>query len=261
MRNFPNRIICLTEESVETLYLLGKESCIVGVSEYVRRPTEAMSLPVVTQFIRSDIEAIVALKPDLVLGFSDLQKNIASELIGRGINVFVTNQRSLDEILNYILLLGRIVGEEGKAISLISEFKLKLEKIKKQALNFKYRPKVYFEEWDHPRISAIEWVSELIEVCGGNNIFSNKSKSLAKDRIVFDEEIISLDPEVIFACWCGKPFNASKLLERPGFEKIQAIKNKRVFELQPEIFLQPGPALFIDGVDILFELFQEFQAS
>lgn len=255
MNKFPSRIICLTEESVETLYLLGKEDNIVGVSEYVRRPSEAMNLPKVTQFIKADFGMIQALGPDLVLGFSDLQKDIASELIGRGLNVFITNQRSLDEILSYVLLIGRIVGESRKAEVLVASFIEKMKSIEQKVQSFKHKPRVYFEEWDHPRITASKWVSELIENVGGVNVFSHKSGSLAKNRIVSDEEVIAANPDIILASWCGKPFKRDKLISRIGYGEINAVANNKVFELESEIFLQPGPALFIDGLDQLFKLF------
>ncbi len=245
------KIICLTEETVETLYLLGREDFILGVSQYVERPPEAKKHPIVSQFIRSDIEKIVAMKPDLVIGFSDLQKDIASELIGRGVSVLVTNQRSLDEILNNILLISRLVGEEQKGLDLVSLFKSKMDAIKRKSDLFKFRPKVYFEEWDHPRFSCIRWVSELIEVCGGVNIFSDKVGSLAKEREVNDEEIIFKNPDLIFGCWCGKKVNLDSFMTR--YPNVNAIQNKCIWELPPAIFLQPGPALFIDGLDQMFE--------
>ncbi len=250
--SFTDRIICLTEESVETLYLLGKEGSIVGVSEYVERPVEATLLPKVTQFVRSNIEEIVNLKPTLVLGFSDIQKDIASQLIGRGLNVFVTNQRSLSEILSYIEMLGRLVGEEAKARALVHDFRARTENMKKKSASFSRRPKVYFEEWDHPRLSGITWVSELIEICGGENIFNDKSGSLAWDREVTDELIRERAPDIIFGCWCGKPVKIEKITGRIGYENIPAVKNNYVWELPPAIFLQPGPALFLDGLDQMF---------
>lgn len=250
--SFPARIICLTEETVETLYLLGRQDLIIGVSQYVERPPEAKSLPVVSQFIRSDIEQIVALRPDLVLGFSDLQKDIAAQLIGRGLNVFVTNQRSLIEILNNILLLGRMIGEEEKTQKLVDSFKQKLNDIKNKAKSLKRRPRVYFEEWDHPNFSGIQWVSELIEVCGGENIFAHKAGAMAKDREVTHAEIIERNPEIIFPCWCGKKVKMETILNRPNFEQVSAVKNKFIWELDPAIFLQPGPALFVDGLDQMF---------
>lgn len=242
---FPDKIICLTEESVETLYLLGKAHLIQGVSQYVERPPEAKSLPRVSQFIRSDVDKIVSMKPDLVIGFSDIQKDIAQELIGRGLNVFVTNQRSLREVLNQILLLGQMVDAKEKAQNLIDGFRQKMASLPKLG----WKPRVYFEEWDHPRISAIQWVSELIELVGGENIFAHKTGGLARERTVTDEEVIAADPDLIFGCWCGKKVKLDSIMKRPGYEKLKAVQNKQVFELPPEVFLQPGPALFVDGID------------
>jgi iron complex transport system substrate-binding protein len=243
------RIICLTEETVETLYLLGRQDLIAGVSQYVERPPEAKQHPVISQFVRSDIEQIVAMKPDLVIGFSDIQKDIASQLIGRGLNVLVTNQRSLKEILNNILLLGRIIGEEKKALELIKSFETKLESFKN--LKLPYRPKVYFEEWDHPRYSCIKWVSELIEACGGQNIFEDKTGAMARDREVTDAEVIERNPDIIFGCWCGKAVKLDSFSKR--YPDVKAVKTGSVWELNPAIFLQPGPALFVDGLDQMFE--------
>ncbi len=253
------RIICLTEETVETLYLLGRQELIAGVSQYVERPPEAKTHPIVSQFIRSDIEQIVALKPDLVIGFSDLQKDIASLLIGRGLSVLVTNQRSLNEILNNILLLGRIIGEGDKALKLVQGFQSKLAHFKQESAHFNYRPKVYFEEWDKPHYSGIQWVSELIDAVGGENIFKHKSGAMARDREVQDHEIIALNPDIIFGCWCGKKVNVDSFAKRPGYQAVTAIKKNQVFELDPAIFLQPGPALFVDGLDQLFDKIKKVQ--
>lgn len=258
---FPRKIICLTEETVETLYLLGREDLIAGVSEYVERPPEAKKHPQVSQFLRSNFDKIVELQPDLVIGFSDIQKDIARELIGRGLNVFVSNQRSLEEILEQILVLGRIIGEEGKALDLIKDFRAKLTETKKKAESFPRRPRVYFEEWDHPRISCIRWVSELIEASGGENIFAHKTHSLAKEREVNDEEILKANPDVIIACWCGKKVKAESFAERIGFGAINAINNNDVYEVDPAIFLQPGPALFVDGLSQMFSLLQKIATA
>jgi iron complex transport system substrate-binding protein len=247
---FPSQIICLTEESVETLYLLGREDLIAGVSQYVERPPQAKSHPVVSQFIRSDIEQIVAIKPDLVLGFSDLQKDIAKELVGRGLNVFITNQRTLEEILNYILMLGRLVGEESKAKTLVAGYRKKLSQLK---LPTQKKLKVYFEEWDHPRLSAITWVSEMIQSLGAENIFADRSGSMARDREVSDLEIIQRNPDVILPCWCGKKVKLETIYNRENYAAISAIKNQNVIELLPEIFLQPGPAIFEDGLELLLK--------
>jgi iron complex transport system substrate-binding protein len=251
--SFPSRIICLTEESVETLYLLEREDLIQGVSQYVERPIEAKKHPVVCQFIRSDVEKILAQKPDLVLGFSDLQKDIAKELIGLGLNVFITNQRSLEEILHYILLLGRMIGEETKAKDLVRSFREKLLRVKEEASKLKRRPRVYFEEWDKPCYTGIRWVSELIEACGGENIFQDRTHAMARDREVTPEEVSERNPDIIFACWCGKRVNLESFQQRPGFQQVNAIRSNHVWELPPAIFLQPGPALFVDGLDQLFE--------
>lgn len=245
------RIICLTEETVETLYLLNRQDLIVGVSQYVERPREAKQHPVISQFIRSDIEKIIALKPDLVIGFSDLQKDIASELIGRGLNVLVTNQRTLAEVLDSILLLGRIIGEETKAVALVTSFKEKLEKVRQISSRFNKQPKVYFEEWDQPRYSGITWVSELIEACGGENIFAEKSGAMARDREVQDEDVKQRNPDIIFGCWCGKPVKLDSFVKR--YPDVTAVKKNQLWELPPAVFLQPGPALFVDGLDQMLE--------
>lgn len=245
------RIICLTEETVETLYLLGREDLILGVSQYVERPPEAKKLPVVSQFIRSDIEKITSMKPDLIIGFSDIQKDIASELIAKGQNVLITNQRSLREILDNILLIGRIIGEEKKALELVQSFEQKLDEFRIKGNQLPRKPRVYFEEWDHPRYSCIKWVSELIEVTGGENIFHHKTGAMAKEREVTDEEIRSLDPEIIFGCWCGKKVKIESFLTR--YPEVSASQKKFIWELSPAIFLQPGPALFVDGLDQMFQ--------
>ncbi|HXH31587.1 MAG TPA: cobalamin-binding protein [Bacteriovoracaceae bacterium] len=250
---FPTKIICLTEESVETLYLLGREDLIAGVSQYVERPPAATLLPKVSQFIKSDIEQIVSLKPDLVLGFSDLQKDIARELIGRGLNVFITNQRTLPEILDYVLMIGRMVGEDSKARALVEKFRAKLEKVKIESKTFRRRPRVYFEEWDHPRLSCIGWVSELISACGGENIFQDRSGALALERKVTDEEVIARNPQIIYGCWCGKQVKVDAIASRENYQSITAVQKNFIWELPPAIFLQPGPALFVDGLDQMLE--------
>ena len=252
--SFPSKIICLTEETVETLYLLGRSDLILGISQFVERPIEAkLNHPAVSQFVRSDIEQILKLKPDLIIGFSDIQKDIARELIGRGLNVLVTNQRSLSEILDQILLLGRLIGEEKNASKLVNEFSIKLENFRERSKT-RRKVKVYFEEWDQPRLSGIQWVSELVEATGGTNIFHHKIGSLATDRAVTDEEIVELNPDVIIGCWCGKKVKIESFAKRVGFEKVSAIKNNQIFEVSPAIFLQPGPALFVDGLDQMFQL-------
>ena len=253
--NYPSRIVCLTEESVETLYLLGEEHRIVGVSNYVVRPKEAQSLPKVSMFTSSSYEKIEALSPDLILGFSDIQSDIARDLIKRGHNVFISNHRSLEEILNYILLLSSMVGVSDKGIRLVQSLNKKLEDSKgiiKKPL------KVYFEEWDEPMISAIRWVSDLITHLGAVDIFREESfGSLAKERFVSNEKVISANPDIIFGCWCGKKVKIDHIKNRAGYENINAVKNNRVYELDPAIFLQPGPAPILAGLDILISIFNE----
>lgn len=258
---YPSSIICLTEETVETLYLLGREDLIMGVSQYVERPPQAKNHPQVSQFLRSDIDKIVSMKPDLVIGFSDIQKDIAKDLIGQGLNVLVTNQRTLEEILEQILFLGRLVGEERKSIELVESFRQKLKLIRKESARFPKRPKVYFEEWDHPRLSAITWVSELIDICGGENIFKHKTHALAKGREVSDEEIINFNPDIIFGCWCGKKVKIENIQNRLNYQQISAVQNNFIWELPPEIFLQPGPALFIDGLSQMFEILKKVASA
>ncbi len=255
--DYPSRIICLTEESVETLYLLGKESLIQGVSEYVMRPPEAKLLPKVSQFVRSSYDEIEKMHPDLILGYSDIQKDVARELVGRGLTVFITQQRSLEEILDYILLLGRIVGEETRSQELVSGFRKKIDEIGKKAATLPTRPKVYFEEWDKPRFSGSLWLSEMIEICGGEPLFRNRTGKLASEREVFDEEITKLNPDIILACWCGKKVQIEKIRARAGYSEISAVKHQAIYELDPSVFLQPGPALFLDGLDLLSGILTE----
>ena len=256
---YPEKIICLTEEPVEVLFALDAGEKIIGRSSFVKRPPEALKVPIMSKFTSSSIDKIVEANPDLVLGFSDIQKDIARELIGKGINVFISNQRSLSEILQYILSVSALVGKarEGQTYVSFLQDKLKLAVLAGKTL--KKRPKIYFEEWDEPRISGIQWVSQIIEICGGIDIMSHYStQSLAKNRMPSDKEIIEADPDIILACWCGKKVKKEKIYNREGWQGVAAVKNEHIFELQPEIFLQPGPAPIIDGIDILIELFQNW---
>jgi iron complex transport system substrate-binding protein len=256
--NYPQKIICLTEESVETLYLLGKEELISGVSAFVKRPVEAQKLPKVSFFTSSNYKKILEIRPDLVIGHSDIQKDIARDLIEKGLNVFIANHRSLHEILQYIQMLSRLVKAEDEGDKLITRLLQKIAYAKKFTKSLQYRPKVYFEEWDEPMISAIKWVSELIELCGGVDINKQKSTgTLAKDRFVSHSDIIRANPDIIFGCWCGKKVKIQSIKTREGYSQINAVKNNQVFELSPEIFLQPGPAPILDGIDILIKYFKE----
>jgi iron complex transport system substrate-binding protein len=259
MAKYPERIVCLTEESVETLFYLGEEHRIVGVSAYVERPVEAKKIKKVSAFTTANIGKILELKPDLVLGFSDIQKDIARDLIGAGVSVFFANQRSLEEILDYILWLGSLVGSREKAESLVKTLEDKMAEARAFSINLKRKPRVYLEEWDDPMISGIRWFSELIEVCGGHDIFKEKGEqSLANNRIVSDKEVIAGNPDFIFGCWCGKKVDIDQIKNREGYQKIEAVKNDRIFELDPAIYLQPGPAPFLDGMAEITNFFKGF---
>lgn len=256
---YPQKIVCLTEESVETLYLLGREELIAGVSAFVKRPAEAQSLPKVSFFTSSNYKKILDIRPDLVIGHSDIQKDIARDLIEKGLNVFIANHRSVAEIIQYIQLLSQMVDAKEEGQKLIRQIETKIKLAKEFAKNLQYRPKVYFEEWDDPVISAIKWVSEIIEICGGINIHGDKSSGvLAKDRFVSHEDVIRKNPDIIFGCWCGKKVKIEAIKKRNGYSQISAVKNNLVFELAPEIFLQPGPAPLLAGLDILIGHFKNF---
>ena len=217
MPTYPERIVCLTEETTETLYLLGEGRRVVGISGYTLRPPEARSKPKVSSFISARFEKIEALEPDLILTFSDLQAGIASELVKRGLPVFAFNQRSVDDIFQMIRVLAGIVGCEAKGRALAATLEQGLEQIREAARRFPARPRVFFEEWDDPLISGIQWVEELVEIAGGEPIFPElKGKRLAKDRIVAEDEVLRRRPEVILASWCGKKMKKSSIVSRPG---------------------------------------------
>ena len=256
MNYYPEKIICLTEESVEFLFDLGKSNLIVGVSVYVERPAAAKALPKIGAFTHANSRKILDLKPDLIIGFSDIQKDIARDLIEMGQNVFISNQRSLFEIFQYLFWLGSWVGESEKTLQFIEFYQEKIEHAKKSTLSFSKRPKVYIEEWDEPTIIGIKWFTELVEICGGEVLFKEKSLTTSKaiDRTVTHQEIVDANPELILICWCGKKFDRESFEARGGFKEIEALKNNKLFELDPAIFLQPGPALFKDGIDILLRI-------
>lgn len=247
----PERIVCLTEETTETLYLLGEQHRIVGISGYTVRPPQARKeKPRVSAFISADIPKILALKPDLVLAFSDLQADIVAGLIREGVAVHGFNQRSVSEILDMIRTLGALVGAGDRANDLVGKFAANLEQMRKNAS--RHRPKVYFEEWDNPMISGIQWVSELIAIAGGDDIFPElASQKSAKDRIVSAPDVIARAPDIIIGSWCGKKFSAPKLAARPGFDAIPAVRNGRIHEIKSPLILQPGPAALTDGVAAL----------
>ena len=258
---YPERIVCLTEESTETLYLLGEERRIVGISGYTVRPPRARrEKPRVSAFLSAKQERILELKPDLVIGFSDLQADIARDLTKRGLNVLIFNQRSVQEILDMILALSSLVGAGGKGKRLIQELEHGLQQIRESAKAFARRPRVYFEEWDQPMISGIRWVSELIEIAGGEDVFSAQSHSqAAAGRLISDLELpIRKNPELILGSWCGKKFRPERVAARPGWKEIAAVRAGELHEIKSADILQPGPAALTDGVRRIHELLGGF---
>lgn len=253
LRLKPERIVCLTEETTETLYLLGEGRRVVGISAYTCRPPEARrDKPVVSAFIGGSIQKIKALDPDLVIGFSDIQADLAQRLVAENLQVLIFNQRSVQEILDTILVLGRIVGVEARAQSLVEGYVARLSAAEARAQQRAHRPRVYFEEWDDPMITAIGWVSELIELAGGQNVFRERAQGRhARERFVTSDEVLARKPEVYIASWCGKPFDRAAALAREGWSDLPAVKAGRVHELDPAIILQPGPACLTDGLDAL----------
>lgn len=249
----PERIVCLTEETTETLYLLGEQDRIVGVSGYTVRPPQARrEKPRVSAFISADIPKILALRPDLVLTFSDLQADIVASLIRAGVAVHAFNQRTVAEILGMVRTLGALVGAQDRASDLANRLADNLEDTRRRAAQRTDRPKVYFEEWDEPMISGIAWVSELIEAAGGTDIFPELATcKSAKDRIVTREEVIRRAPDIIVGSWCGKKFKQEKVVARPGFETVPAVRSGRLHEIKSPLILQPGPAALTDGLAAL----------
>ena len=252
---YPSRIVCLTEETTETLYLLGEGDRVVGVSGYTVRPPEARQKPRVSAFINARFEKIEALRPDLVLAFSDLQADIAAELARRGFNVVLFNQRSVAEILQMIRMLGGLVGCPDRAEALAGTLENGLEEIRAEASGLSTRPRVYFEEWDEPLISGIRWVEELVEIAGGDPIFTElRHAKLAKDRIVHPDEVVRRRPDVIIASWCGKAVRKEKIASRAGWDALPAVRDGHIYEIKSAFILQPGPASLTDGVRQLQEI-------
>lgn len=260
----PQRIVCLTEETTEWLYLLGQESKIVGISGYTVRPRRAREeKPKVSAFLSAKIDKILALKPDCVFGFSDLQADIANLLIRSGIQVTIFNQRSVDEIFSMLYQVAAMVGEVNQGEIRLKQFRENLNAIQTAASNFKRRPIIYFEEWDEPRISAIRWVSELITIAGGDDCFPELAiMPMGKDRIIADDKsIVSRAPDIIIGSWCGKKFRPEKVSQRARWESIPAVKNNQLFEIKSADILQPGPATLTDGVAQLHQITQQWQSK
>jgi iron complex transport system substrate-binding protein len=256
----PSRIVCLTEETVETLYLLGEEHRIAGVSGYaVRPPRVRKEKPRVSAFISADVPKILALEPDLVLAFSDLQADIAAELIRANVAVHAFNQRDLAGIFAMICTLGALVGCTGKADALAAQLSARLDAARARAAALPRKPRVYFEEWDAPMISGIGWVSELIEAAGGMNVFADLSRRKnAKDRIVTPEQVVAARPDIVIGSWCGKKFVPTKVAARPGFAQVPAVAGGWLREIKSPLILQPGPAALTDGLDAIAAIVAEW---
>jgi len=250
----PQRIVCLTEETTEWLYLLGEERRIVGISGYTVRPPRArQEKPRVSAFLNAKIDRILALQPDCVFGFSDLQADIAAALIRHGVPVTVFNQRSVAGIFSMMYQVAAMVGQGEQGLQRISAMQARLDAIRAAAATLARRPRLYFEEWDEPNISAIRWVSELVGVAGGDDIFPELAvQSLGKDRIIADPlEIVRRAPDIIIGSWCGKKFRPEKVAARPGWQDVPAVKDRQLFEIKSADILQPGPAALSDGVEHL----------
>jgi iron complex transport system substrate-binding protein len=245
----PRRIVCLTEETTETLYLLGEDWRIVGVSGYTCRPKEARQKPKVSAFTTAKIDKILELRPDLVIGFSDLQAQIAHDLIKSGVNVLVFNQRSVDEIFEMMLTLARIVCAEKAGQELADRLRGELRRISESARKFPRRPRVFFEEWMDPLISGIRWVEELIEIAGGEPVFPElKERPAAKDRIVESADAAAANPDVVIASWCGRKVNKDQIRARAGWDAVEAVCRGHIYEVKSTYILQPGPASLTEGV-------------
>ena len=247
----PQRIVCLTEETTETLYLLGEQDRIVGISGFTVRPPQARKeKPKVSAFTSAKIDKILALEPDLVLGFSDLQADIAAALVRAGLEVHIFNQRSIEGILEMILRLGAMVGATRKTARLVDEYRVALDTARAESGKLARRPRVYFEEWDAPMISGIRWVSELIHTAGGEDCFPElAAEPLARQRIIADPQaVIDRQPDIIIGSWCGKRFRPQRVRARPGWHAIPAVERGQIHEIKSAEILQPGPAALTDGL-------------
>lgn len=264
IRPGPQRIVCLTEETTEWLYLLGEEARIVGISGYTVRPRRAREdKPKVSAFLSAKIDKILALRPDCVFGFSDLQADIAAQLIRHGVQVTVFNQRSVEEIFAMLYQVAAMVGQGERGMALLRDMRERLLAIEAAGRALPRRPRVYFEEWDEPAISGIRWVSELVGIAGGDDCFPELAvQPLGKDRIIADgTEIVRRNPDVVVGSWCGKKFRPEKVAARPGWENVNAVRDAQLFEIKSADILQPGPAALTDGVEQLHRIITAWSAA
>lgn len=254
---YPKRIVCMTEEPTEVLYAIGEAHRIVGISGYTVRPPRARKeKPKISAFTSAKLDEIVALEPDLAIGFSDIQADIAQSLIKAGIEVWISNHRSVAGILSYIRRLGAMVGAKAKADRYADQIERRMESVQRAGERLSRRPRIYFEEWDDPQISAIRWVSELIGIAGGVDVFPERAvASLARDRIIADPgDVISRAPDIIIGSWCGKKFRPDRLAARAGWHEIPAVREGALHEIKSPLILQPGPAALTDGLDALHNI-------
>ncbi|MEO8298275.1 MAG: ABC transporter substrate-binding protein [Burkholderiales bacterium] len=256
---WPERIVCLTEEPTEVLYALGEQHRIAGISGFTVRPPRArQEKPRVSAFTSAKIDQILALQPDLAIGFSDMQADIAQALIRHGVEVWISNHRSVSQIVGYVQRLGAMVGAADAARAYAAELQVGIDRVRVAAARLPRRPKVYFEEWDEPQISAIRWVSELIGIAGGDDIFPDRALApLGKDRIVADPmEVVARAPDLIIGSWCGKKFRPERVSARPGWQDVPAVRDGELFEIKSPLILQPGPAALTDGLQALHHIIQ-----
>jgi iron complex transport system substrate-binding protein len=261
---YPRRIICLTEEPTEVLYALGEQDRIVGISGFTVRPERARrEKPRVSAFTSAKIDRILELKPDFVIGFSDIQADIAQALIKRGVEVWISNHRSIDGILGYVRRLGALVGAAAKAERYAQELEAHIERVRAAAAHLPRRPRVYFEEWDEPLITGIRWVSELITVAGGDDVFPERALCpLAKDRILGDAgEVVNRSPDVILGSWCGKRFRPNRVAARAGWAAVPAVRDGELHEIKSPLILQPGPAALTDGLDAIHRVLKQWSTQ
>ena len=258
---FPRRVVCLTPEHVEVCYALGAAERVVGIPGTARRPPEARDKPKVGGFTTFRTDRILALEPDLVLAFSDLQADVVAELIRAGVTVFCSNQRSVDDILQTVLMVGGLLGLEGPARDVVLDLRDEFTQVREFSSTWPDRPRVYFEEWHDPLIAGIRWVSEIISIAGGRDIFADlRDSSSARDRIVDGDEVARRDPQIILASWCGKPVDVEAIRRRPGWDGISAVKEGRIHELPGEDILSPGPSVVL-GLRQIHEIVQSFMRT
>lgn len=255
----PQRIVCLTEEPTEVLYALGEEDRIVGISNFTVRPARARTeKPRVSAFTSAHIDEIIALRPDLVVGFSDIQADIARELIAAGIEVWISNHRTVEGVLGYVGRLGAMVGATARADAYTAGLARHVADVGRSATKLPVRPKVYFEEWNDPMITGITWVAELIRIAGGDDLFPDRAGSLARDRIVDGADVVARRPDIVIGSWCGKRFRPDAVIARPGWDTVPAVANGELHEVDSAIILQPGPAALTDGLDALHDIIRRW---